>query len=108
MSNENLDKTWHLIPNEEQMALTNFEHLLWRLFYSFSRWQEDCQARTEIDLTANEVALVHIVRIKDRPKTIYEIARIINRDDIPNIQYSVTKLQKLGLIKKVASTYKGS
>ena len=40
------------------------------------------------------------MRLKDRPKTQSEIARLLNRDDIANVQYSIRKLQQAGLIER--------
>jgi predicted MarR family transcription regulator len=99
---ENLDMTWHLAETEDDLKLINFEFLFWRTYYSWIRWQEDCQSCTSDDgLTAPEIALLHIVRMKDRPKTVYELGRLLNRDDTPNIQYGVKKLVDLGYVEKV-------
>lgn len=38
-----------------------------------------------------------------RPKSIKDIARLTNRDDIPSIQYSLRKLNKAGLIQRTGS-----
>jgi predicted MarR family transcription regulator len=38
--------------------------------------------------------------MQDRPKNSATIARLINRDDIPNIQYSLRKLESAGLVTK--------
>ena len=93
--------TWHLAEDEEELDIIDFEFLLWRIYYSWIRWQEDCQsAIANDDLTAHEIALLHIIRMKDRPKTVYELSRLLNRDDIPNIQYGIKKLVKLGYVNK--------
>ncbi len=39
-----IDKTWHLAETESEIEVTEFELLLWRVFYAFIRWQEDCQS----------------------------------------------------------------
>ena len=36
--------------------------------------------------------------IRDSPKTIKDLARLTNRDDVPNIQYSLRKLIGAGLV----------
>ena len=96
------DNAWHLAKNDEELKFVNFEFLFWRTYHSWIRWQEDCQSCFADDaLTAAEIALLHIIRIKDRPKTIYEIGRLLNRDDTPNIQYGVKKLVDLGYVKRV-------
>ena len=37
----------------------------------------------------------------DRPKSAADIARQLNRDDIPNIQYCLRKLVKMGLCDRI-------
>ena len=67
MSNK-LDKTWHLADDNEAVMVTEFEFQLWRVFYSFLKWQEDCQYIGNEPLTGYELALLHIVRMKERQK----------------------------------------
>lgn len=96
------EMTWHLAEDTSELDLIDFEFLLWRIYYSWIRWQEDCQsAIADDDLTAQEIALLHIIRMKDRPKSVYEISRLLNRDDLPNIQYGIKKLINLGYVKKI-------
>src|SRR5947207_1990398 len=98
-----LDKTWHLAENEAEIKVTEFELQLWRVFYGFLRWQEKCEnIANGTDLTGNELAILHVVRMKNRPKAINDIMRLLNRDDTFNIHYSIRKLIKMGLIKKVS------
>ena len=104
MMTKKLDKTWHLADDKESILVTEFEFHLWRVFYSFLKWQEDCQQYIGTDpLSGYELALLHIVRMNKRPKTIYEISRLLNRDDPNNVQYSLGKLIKLGLVEKTKS-----
>lgn len=84
------------------MQLTEFEHRLWRVFNAFIRWQEACERYTNhTNLTGAELAILHVVRMKDRSKTAAEISQLLNRDDITNIQYSLRKLHKAGLIERI-------
>ena len=95
-----LDKSWHLAETTLEIQVTEFELLLWRVFYSFLRWQEDCESYVNhIDLTGQELAVLHVIRMKDRPKTLYEISRLLNRDDLINVRFCIKKLLKLDLIK---------
>jgi predicted MarR family transcription regulator len=106
---DDLDKSWHLAETQQEVDVTEFEFHLWRVFYGFTRWQEDLQRYIcGDDLTAAELALLHVIRMKDRPKTIYELSRLLNRDDPNNIQYTITKLIKQGLIEKVVGASQGS
>jgi predicted MarR family transcription regulator len=99
-----IDKTWHLANTEEETKLTDFEFHLWRVFYGFMRWQEGCEkVANQTDLTGSELSILHIIRMKNRPKTLNELMRLLNRDDNFNITYSLKKLIKNGLIKKIAS-----
>lgn len=106
-----LDKTWHLAQAEVgniAIEMTEFELQLWRVFYGFLRWQEECEASINgTDLTGSELAVLHVTRMKEKPKTIYDIARLLNRHDTFNIQYSLRKLLKMGLIEKVKSVQSG-
>ncbi|HVV68698.1 MAG TPA: winged helix DNA-binding protein [Gammaproteobacteria bacterium] len=102
------DDPWHLTQSDIGIKVTNFELQLWRVFYGFIRWQEECERGVNnTGLTANEIAVLHIIRMKERPKTIYDIGRLLNRDDTFNIHYSIRKLLKMGLIKKTKSDQAG-
>jgi predicted MarR family transcription regulator len=102
--NPSVDKTWHLAKTEAEIKLTDFEFQLWRVFYGFIRWQEGCEkVANQTDLTGSELSLLHIICMKGRPKTINELTRLLNRDDTFNVNYSIQKLVKNGLIKKVSS-----
>lgn len=97
-----VDKMWHLAANEDEVLLTDFELSLWRVFNGFIRWAEDCnRCVSDYDLDGFELAVFHVVRIKDRPKTVYEVGRLLNQEDISSIQYVIRKLLDKGLIEKV-------
>jgi len=93
---------WHLAKTEQEYKVTDFELQLWRVFFGFLRWQQECERNVNhTNLTGQDLSVLHIIRMKERPKSIPDIARLLNRDDIFNIQYSVRKLIKMGLIKKI-------
>lgn len=97
-----LDRTWHLAQSEEEMNATDFELGLWRVFYGFMRWQQECERNVNgSNLTGHDLSVLHVIRMKERPKSITDIARLLNRDDNFNIQYSIRKLLKMKLIEKV-------
>jgi predicted MarR family transcription regulator len=43
---------------------------------------------------------LHVIRMHERPKSISELARLLKRDDLSNLQYGTRKLLKAGLIEK--------
>lgn len=96
-----IDKTWHLAEDAKESELSDFELQLWRVFYGFLRWQEQCEVCANgDDMTAYELAILHIIRMQDRPKNIPELCRLMNREDSLNVGYVIKKLIKLGLIER--------
>lgn len=94
-----LDYRWHLAQSADEVDATELEFALMRAFEGFGRWQSECLASV-VDLAATgpENAMLHIIRMNERPKSIKELARLTNRDDVPNIQYSLRKLIGAGLV----------
>ena len=99
------DRHWHLSRTAEERAITALEYALFHCFEGFTRWQAECSAAAGVhDLSGADTGILHIVRMHDRPKGISEIARQLNRDDIANLQYSIRKLTKAGLVEKAAAS----
>lgn len=93
------DFDWHLAQDSQEAGVTDFEFALMRAFEGFGRWQAECLASVSATAaTGPENALLHIIRMHERPKSLKEIALLMNRDDIPNLQYSLRKLLAAGLI----------
>lgn len=94
-----LDWHWHLAESPVEVDTTELEFALMRTFEGFGRWQSECLASVcELAATGPENALLHIIRMNERPKSIKDLARLTNRDDVPNIQYSLRKLIGAGLV----------
>jgi len=95
------DRHWHLAQSGQELNFTEMEFAILRISGSFDRWQKDCLACC-IDggLSGVDNAMLHIIRMHDRPKSISDIARLLNRDDLSNLQYSLRKLTKAGLIER--------
>lgn len=99
---------WHLATDDFGVEITDLEYAVMRVYQSFLRWQSECLAAvTGINLSGQENALLHIIRMHDRPKTIRDLAQMTNRQDIPNIQYDLRKLLKAGLIDKYGTARTG-
>ena len=103
-----IDYRWHLARSPVEIDTTELEFALMRTAEGFARWQSECLAGV-VDLAASgpENAMLHIIRMNDRPKTVKELARLANRDDIPNIQYSLRKLVGAGLVVRRGSGRSG-
>lgn len=94
-----LDYLWHLTQTSAEVDTTELEFSLMRAFEGFCRWQSECLASVvELAATGPENALLHIIRMNERPKSVKDLARLTNRDDVPNIQYSLRKLIGAGLV----------
>lgn len=102
------DRRWHLAETATEVDTTELEFAVMRTFESFGRWQSECLAAV-IDFAASgpENALLHVIRMNDRPKSVKELARLMNRDDVPNIQYSLRKLIGGGLVERHGSARSG-
>ncbi|HKY82370.1 MAG TPA: winged helix DNA-binding protein [Sphingobium sp.] len=89
----------HLVANEPESYLADFEFALLRFREAFEHWVVDAtKATTDIDLTFAELCILHTVRVQGRPTGGGGVARMLNRDDIPNIHYILRKLAKMKLI----------
>ncbi len=96
-----LDNRWHLARNGREITVTELEFSLIRATSAFDRWQAECLAAVaHQQLGSTDNAILHVIRLKERPKTTTEIARLLNRDDVANLQYSIRKLQDAGLIER--------
>ena len=103
------DKHWHLSTNQDETNLTELEFALFRNYSALTRWMDDCAAcchTSEQPCNGMDYAILNMIRMHERPKSIAEVARLINRDDISNIQYAIKKLTKAGLIEKVGGNMK--
>lgn len=95
-----LDRHWHLSETPDEIALTELEIALFRTHAAFDAWQHHSQAAAADEaVNRTDSMVLNIVRMKERSKTAAEITRLLNRDDISNIQYSLRKLVKMGLIR---------
>lgn len=98
---------WHLTESPHEAALTEIEFAIFRIFSAFNRWMDDltacCQDEAEPPCSGIDFSLLNVIRMYDRPKGISEIGRLLNRDDTPNMQYSLRKLVKFGFIVRVGA-----
>ena len=98
-------RAWHLAHSKHEAKSTDFEWSILRFQQAFERWITQLADITGLSgLSYIEIIIIHVIRMQDRPKTAASIARQLNRDDIPNIQYCLRKLVKMHLCRKVTET----
>ena len=94
-------RNWHLAKDETELNITEVEYAVIRFHEAFTRWIITIGELTGMaELKYTEHVILHVIRMQDRPKSTATIARLINRDDMPNIQYSLRKLEGAGLVRK--------
>lgn len=99
------DRSWHLARSEAEVSLSEFEFSLERVIQAYYRWKAEClAAASDCGLTGNDTAILNVIRMKEQPKSLSEIARLLNREDISNIQYALRKLLNEGLVEKTSGT----
>jgi predicted MarR family transcription regulator len=92
--------SWHLARSETERRLSDFEFGLERLAQAYYRWKAAClSAVCDVPLTGDDVAVLNVVRMGDEPKRLSEIGQLLNRVDVPNLQYATRKLTRAGLIE---------
>lgn len=97
--------TWHLARTETERRLSDFEFRLERLAQAYYRWKASCLAAVcDVPLTGDDVAVLNVVRMGDEPKRLSEIGQLLNRVDVPNLQYATRKLVRAGLIETEGSS----
>jgi predicted MarR family transcription regulator len=91
---------WHLARTETERRLSDFEFRLERLAQAYYRWKAACVAAVcDVPLTGDDVAVLNVIRMGDEPKRLSEVGQLLNRVDVPNLQYATRKLVRAGLIE---------
>lgn len=104
MSNKNVTPVkWHLGETEKELAFAEFQHAMICLSEAYYRFVGKSLSLFAHDPSLNgyDNVILHTVQAASRPKSISEMRDFTNRSDVANIQYSVRKLVKAGLIEKV-------
>lgn len=95
-------RAWHLARSERDDLTTTFEFALMQVFEAYQRWcVQAARLVGHSEITYNEVTVLHVVRMQERAKDAATIAKLVNRDDLPNVLYNLRKLVSLGLVRKV-------
>lgn len=92
----------HIGRTPVELALFEFQHSAICFVEAFYRHIERqlILVTGDPNLSAQDCVNLHAIRIGERPKSITEIQHFSNRRDIANIQYSIRKMTKAGLVQK--------
>jgi predicted MarR family transcription regulator len=92
-----------LARTESERVLTDFEQALICASEAFYRFAGVLlgPVGTQHKLTGHENVIFQQLVFTQNPRSVSELSRFSNRDDISNIQYSLRKLAAAGLIEKV-------
>jgi predicted MarR family transcription regulator len=92
----------HIGRSAVELALFEFQHSAICFIEAFYRHIERqlILVTGDHNMSAQDCVILHAIRLGERPKSIPEIQHFSNRRDIANIQYSIRKLTKAGLVVK--------
>lgn len=94
-------RSWHLGPTPETRIMADASLALQRTMEAFQRAALSMfKLVSDADVSFNEVVVLHVVGMHDRPKEAASIARLLDRSDVPNVLYNLRKLATLGLVEK--------
>jgi predicted MarR family transcription regulator len=81
-------------------ALSEIEFGMIMLNNAFSRWMVRCMAAVGVpDLSPVDIMVLHNINSRDKPKTLADIALVLNIEDTHVVTYALKKLERLKLIK---------
>jgi predicted MarR family transcription regulator len=95
-----------LAEGADRLALFTIEQALvsaTQSFYRFNAAAMSAQAGG-VKFSGEEVVIFMLLASSKTPRSVSEIARYANRDDVANIQYSLRKMIKGGLVRKTQSS----
>jgi predicted MarR family transcription regulator len=96
----------HLSATPHEFAVTQFEQGLICAAAAFYRFYGALLGREGHirNISGQDNVILQQIMAASRPLAVADIARFANRDDIANIQYSLKKLLRAGLIEKAGKT----
>ena len=88
-------------------SLTRFELGVVRLYEAFSSWALELQKYVSgHQVSFQEVALLHCVRLRGGSTTLAEMMMFLHRHDLAAINYSLRKLEQHGWIQRTRGPYR--
>lgn len=100
-----LHQDWPLGGGEHEIATTELEWAILRFYAAFERCTEQLADMSGYsEATFQELVLLHVVAMQRSPQSVSSLARQLNRDDIPNLQYAIRKLTSKRLLESAGVT----
>ena len=91
----------YMTPGRALVAFTRLELAIMRAHEGFMRWAVEVNKRAVgSELSFQELALLHCLRMRGKNPTLSEMLLFLNRTDVPNLQYCLRKLETGGLIER--------
>ena len=86
-----------------EQTVNAFEYAAWHFGSAFARWRRDCLSAMPANaLGGTEGSILHVLHLNGTPKGLSDVARLLHRDDLANLQYGLKKLLSLGFIEKAS------
>ncbi len=100
---------WHLGGSEVELAFAEFQHAAICYAESFYRHigKSLSTIAGEANLTGYDSVILNTIHVLDRPKGITEIQHFTNRSGVSEIEKSVRKLMRIGLVEKAPRSPRG-
>ena len=96
-----LQCNWPLGGAAHEVHTTELEWAVLRFYAAFGR---SCEQLADMagsgETNFSELVLLHVVAMQRSPQPVSSLARQLNRDDIPNLQYGIRKLCGKNLLRK--------
>jgi len=107
---EDIDHQWHLGTTPQELAFAEFQHAMMCLSEAFFRFagRSLAQIAGDQNMSGQDSVILQVIHSGNRPKSITDLQHFTNRTDVSNIQYSVRKLQKAGLVRRAKAEGRGA
>ncbi len=97
----------YMTQTAEAAALTRLELAIIRIYEAFGRWAIELHKLGDdsaMPIGFHDIAVLHCTRMRSQAPSLSELLHFLNRHDTANIQYSLKKLTKYGLVKSCAGS----
>lgn len=96
-----LQGNWPLGGGTHDILTTELE---WSVLRFYSAFERSCEQLADMagspETNFSELVLLHVIAMQRSPQPVSSLARQLNRDDIPNLQYGIRKLCSKNLLQK--------